>query len=94
MPTIEWGEDALNSHSAADINNLKHTINSLNSPKRAILTNFIELSPKILIGVKAYKLFASQSPAKMASICRVQDKLEFVDRRTLAVAVVCISGLF
>lgn len=88
IPTIEWSEDALSSYSVNVIQSLKDTINSLNSPKRTIMTNFIELSPKISIGVKGYKLFNSQGPTKMTSISRINNKLEFVERRTLSVAVV------
>lgn len=80
----------MESRSVTAIQNLKNTINSLNIPKRAVLTNYIELSAKVSIGVKAYKLFSSQSPVKMTSICRFNEKLEFVERKSIAVALVCI----
>lgn len=75
------------------VQNLKDAISSLTSAKRAVLTNFIELSPKISIGVKAYKLFSTQMPTKLSSICKINGKLELVERQTLSVAVVCLMAV-
>lgn len=69
---------------------LKRAIISLKATKRALFTNYIELTSNVKIGVKGYKIYSKTTPIKTTQACRVGNQYDFIDKKTIHVGVVSL----
>jgi ATP-dependent DNA helicase 2 subunit 1 len=73
-----------------ELEGLKNAISALKAVKRALFTNYIELTPSVKIGVKGYKIYSKTTPVKTTQACRVGNQYDFVERKSINVGVVSL----
>ncbi|CDO57249.1 similar to Saccharomyces cerevisiae YMR284W YKU70 Subunit of the telomeric Ku complex (Yku70p-Yku80p) [Geotrichum candidum] len=87
IPSIRWDDGVSEMNTVDGLGELKNAISALKAIKRALFTNYIELTPGVKIGVKGYKIYSKTMPVKTTQACRVGNQYRFVERKSINVGV-------
>lgn len=90
IPSIRWDDGVSEMNTVDGLGELKNAISALKAIKRALFTNYIELTPGVKIGVKGYKIYSKTMPVKTTQACRVGNQYRFVERKSINVGVVSL----